>query len=306
MTNSCLERSIRKNGFKGAIRRGVPMSEITSFRIGGPADLVLYPRDLEDLNIVTALCRDHGFPYRLLGNGTNLLVADKGVREPLINLSHGFKEIKKQGHKVMAGSGAVLPQLLNFCAVNALSGLELLAGIPGTVGGGIRMNAGSWGVEIGNMVSSLLVMDCAGETRWVKRDTLSFGYRGIDLPAEEIILQGEFSLHKGKRDEIAKRIEEFLRKKKETQPLSQPSAGSIFKNPPDIPAGRLIEEAGLKGTHRGDAMISPLHANFIVNMGAAQARDVLGLIELIRQRIYKEKRIKLELEVLIIGEQAMA
>jgi UDP-N-acetylmuramate dehydrogenase len=306
MTNSVLERRIRKNGFKGAIRRGVPMSEITSFRIGGPADLVLYPRDQQDLHLVMALCQDHGLPYRLLGNGTNLLVADKGVREPLINLSQGFKEIRKQGHKVIAGAGVGLPQLLNFCAASALSGLELLAGIPGTVGGGIRMNAGSWGAEIGDMISSLLVMDGAGETRWVKRDKVAFGYRGIDLPAEEIILQGEFSLHKGNRDEIANRMEEFLRKKKETQPLAQPSAGSIFKNPPDIPAGRLIEEAGLKGTRRGDAMISPLHANFIVNMGAARARDVLGLIELIRQRIYKEKRIKLELEVLIIGEQAMA
>jgi len=306
MTNSVLERCIRKNGFKGAIRREVPMSEITSFRIGGPADLVLFPRDLEDLNIVTALCQDHGFPYRLLGNGTNLLVADKGVREPLINLSHGFKEISKQEQKVIAGAGAALPQLLNFCATNALGGLEMLAGIPGTVGGGIRMNAGSWDVEIGDTINSLLVMNCAGETRWVKRDMLSFGYRGIGLPTEEVILQGEFSLHKGNRNEIVNRMEESLRKKKETQPLSQPSAGSIFKNPPDMPAGRLIEEAGLKGTRRGDAMISPLHANFIVNMGAARARDVLGLIELIRQRIYKEKRIKLELEVLIIGEQAMA
>ncbi|OGP85900.1 MAG: UDP-N-acetylenolpyruvoylglucosamine reductase [Deltaproteobacteria bacterium RBG_16_54_11] len=306
MTSNGLERGIRKNGFKGAIRRGIPMSEITSFRIGGPADLVLYPRDLEELNIVRALCRDQGFSYLLLGNGTNLLVADKGVREPLINLSHGFKEIKKQGHKVMAGAGAGLPQLLNFCTANALGGLEPLAGIPGTVGGGIRMNAGSWGAEIGAMISSLLVMDGAGETRWVKRSQVAFGYRGIDLPAEDIILQGEFALHKGKRDEIKNRMEEFLRKKKETQPLFQPSAGSIFKNPPAIPAGRLIEEAGLKGTRRGDAMISPLHANFIVNMGAARARDVLGLIELIRQRIYKEKRIKLELEVLIIGEQALA
>jgi UDP-N-acetylmuramate dehydrogenase len=306
MTNSCLERRIRKNGFKGAIRRGVPMSEITSFRIGGPADLVLFPRDQQDLHLVMVLCRDQGLPYLLLGNGTNLLVADKGVREPLINLSQGFKEIKKQGAKVIAGAGVGLPQLLNFCAANALSGLEPLAGIPGTVGGGIRMNAGSWGVEIGDMISSLLVMDGAGETRWVKRSQVAFGYRSIDLPAEEIILQGEFSLHKGKRDEIANRMEEFLRKKKETQPLAQPSAGSIFKNPPDIPAGRLIEEAGLKGTRRGDAMISPLHANFIVNMGAARARDVLGLIELIRQRVYQEKRIGLELEVLIIGEQAMA
>ncbi len=306
MTNNTLERSIRKKGFQGNIRREVPMSEITSFRIGGPADLLLFPQDQQDLQLVLALFRDRGMPVLLLGNGTNLLVADQGIRQPLINLSQGFTEIKKQGNKVMAGAGVGLPQLLTYCAGHALTGLEALAGIPGTVGGGIRMNAGSWGMEIGEHISSLLVMDQAGEPREVTREQVAFGYRGISLPFDGVILQGEFSLHKGKRNEIQMRMAEFLRKKKETQPLAQPSAGSIFKNPPDMPAGRLIEELGLKGTRRGDAMISPLHANFIVNMGAAQARDVLALIELVRQRIYKEKKIKLELEVLIIGEQAMA
>ncbi|HEX9948723.1 MAG TPA: UDP-N-acetylmuramate dehydrogenase [Thermodesulfobacteriota bacterium] len=306
MTNNTLERGIKKKGFQGKIRRGVLMSEITSFRIGGPADLCLFPQDRQDLQIVMALFRDRGMPVLLLGNGTNLLVADQGIREPLINLSHGCQEISKQGARVIAGAGCGLPQLLNFCAAHALTGLEALAGIPGTVGGGIRMNAGSWGMEIGDHISSLLVMDHAGETRQVTREQVAFGYRGIRLPFDGIILQGEFSLRKGKKDEIANRIAEFLRKKRETQPLAQPSAGSIFKNPPDMPAGRLIEEVGLKGTRRGDAMISPLHANFIVNMGAAQARDVLALIELIRKRVYQEKRIGLELEVLIIGEQAMA
>jgi UDP-N-acetylmuramate dehydrogenase len=282
------------------------MSEITSFRIGGPADLCLFPQDQQDLQIVMALLRDRGLPFHLLGNGTNLLVADKGIREPLINLSHGFTEISKQEHRVLAGAGVGLPQLLAFCATHALAGLEALAGIPGTVGGGIRMNAGSWGREIGERISSLLVMDYAGEARQVRREQVSFGYRGTGLPFDGVILQGEFALRKGTKDGIQKQMAEFLRKKKETQPLAQPSAGSIFKNPPDMPAGRLIEELGLKGTRRGDAMISPLHANFIVTMGAAQARDVLALIELVRQRVYQEKKIKLELEVLIIGEQAMA
>jgi UDP-N-acetylmuramate dehydrogenase len=306
MTNNALERAMRKKGFQGKIRRQVPMSEITSFRIGGPADLLLFPQDQQDLQIVVALFRDRGMPFLPLGNGTNLLVADQGVRQPLINLSHGFTEISKQGTRVIAGAGAGLPQLLTLCAAHALTGLEALAGIPGTVGGGIRMNAGSWGIEIGEHISSLLVMDCAGETREVTREQVAFGYRGISLPFDGIILQGEFALRKGTKDGIQIRMAEFLRKKKETQPLAQPSAGSIFKNPPDMPAGRLIEEVGLKGTRRGDAMISPLHANFIVNMGAAQAQDVLALIELVRTRVYQEKKIKLELEVLIIGEQAVA
>ncbi|OGP53265.1 MAG: UDP-N-acetylenolpyruvoylglucosamine reductase [Deltaproteobacteria bacterium RBG_13_52_11] len=306
MINNGLERRIRKDGFKGKIRQGVPMSEITSFRIGGPADLILYPRDLQDLQIVTARCRDQGVPYLLLGNGTNLLVSDRGVREPLINLSHGFEEIRKEGQKLMVGAGTGLPQLLRFCAQNALMGLELLAGIPGTVGGGIRMNAGSWGAEIGDLISSLMVMDRAGGIRLVKQEEVGFGYRGTNLHPEEIILQGEFSLRKGEGPEITKRMEAFLRKRKETQPLLLPSAGSIFKNPQGIPAGQLIEEVGLKGMRRGDAMVSPLHANFIVNEGAARTRDVLGLIDMIQERVYQEKGIGLELEVLIIGEPERA
>jgi UDP-N-acetylmuramate dehydrogenase len=306
MSYNGLERSIRKNGFKGAILRGVPMSEVTSFRIGGPADLIFYPRNLQDLQIVTARCQDLGVRYLLLGNGTNLLVSDRGVREPLINLSHGFKEIKQQGTKVMAGGGAGLPQLLRFCAAHDLMGLEPLAGIPGTVGGGIRMNAGSWGAAIGDLISAVMVMDKSGEIRQVQQEEAGFQYRATGLLPEEIVLQGEFSLRKGAGPLIAKRMEEFLKKRKRTQPLALPSAGSIFKNPSDIPAGRLIEEVGLKGMRRGDAMVSPVHANFIVNMGRAQAKDVLGLIEVIQKRVYQEKGTGLELEVLIIGEAEVA
>ena len=167
------------------------------------------------------------------------------------------------------------------------------------------MNAGSWGMEIGDRISSLMVMDRAGGIRWLKHDEVTFGYRGIDLSPEAIILQGEFSLHKGVESEITGTMKDFMLRRKETQPLFQPSAGSIFKNPPEIPAGRLIEEAGLKGLRRGDAMISPLQANFIVNVGTAQARDVMGLIAQIRDRVYHDKGIRLELEVQIIGEPEM-
>jgi len=306
MRDGAQERMIRNRGFQGEIRRGVSMSEVTSLRIGGSADLILYPRETEDLQIVISLCRAQGMGYLLLGNGTNLLVSDRGVREPLIHLFHGFGEIRRKGTTVMAGAGVGLPQLLRFCAANDLSGLEALAGIPGTVGGGIRMNAGSWGVEIGNLVSSLMIMDPAGGTRWVKQEAIEFGYRTITLPPDEIILQGEFSLQQGECSEITKRMEDFLREKKETQPLFQPSAGSIFKNPPGMAAGKLIEEVGLKGMRRGDAMVSPLHANFIVNVGRARARDVLGLIDMIRKRVYQEKGTTLDLEVQIIGEEEVA
>jgi UDP-N-acetylmuramate dehydrogenase len=306
MITNGLEKKIKKAGFVGDVRQGVPMSEVTSFRIGGPADCILYPQGLEDLQILTTLFRDEGMDYLLLGNGTNLLASDRGVREPLINLSPGFTEIRRQGIKVMAGAGLALSHVLRFCAANGLSGLESLASIPGTVGGGIRMNAGSWGAEIGDRISSLMVMGHTGAIRWVKREELKFGYRGIDLPEDEIILQGEFSLDQGGVAEITGRMKECMRRRKETQPLFQPSAGSIFKNPEGQPAGKLIEAVGLKGLRRGDAMVSPLHANFIVNVGAAQARDVLGLIGLIRKRVYQEKGTMLELEVQIIGEPEVA
>ena len=302
MITNGLERRIKKTGFRGEFRRAVPLSEVTSFKIGGPADVVLYPQGLEDLQIIMALCREEGMGYFPLGNGTNLLASDRGVREPLINLSCGIEDIRKQETKVMVGAGLGLPQLLRFCASNGLSGLEPLAGIPGTVGGGIRMNAGSWGMEIGDRISSLMIMDRAGGIRWLKQKEVTFDYRGINLPPEEIIIQGEFTLRTGEETEITEKMKDFVRKRKKTQPLFQPSAGSIFKNPPDMPAGKLIEEAGLKGLRRGDAMVSPLHANFIVNVGTARARDVIGLITQIRERVYQEKGIRLELEVQIIGE----
>lgn len=282
------------------------MREVTSFRIGGPADLILFPHDLDDLTVLMHLFIREGVRYLVLGNGTNLLVSDRGVREPLINLSHGFGAIKKEGATVVAGGGVGLPHLLRFCADNALEGLEYLAGIPGTVGGGIRMNVGSWGVEVGDLVSSVMVMDHQGWIRRLSRDRLTFEYRGVHLPPGDIILRGEFALQEGEKGAITERMGDVMRRRKQTQPLSFPSAGSIFKNPQGIPAGKLIEEVGLKGLRRGDAMVSPVHANFIVNLGGARSGDVLGLIELIQERVYQERGIMLEPEVKIIGEPYVA
>jgi UDP-N-acetylmuramate dehydrogenase len=302
MINNGLEKRIRKEGFRGDIRHAISMSEITSLKIGGPADIIFYPQGIEDLRLVLAVCREHGIHTLLLGNGTNLVAADKGVREPLINLSRGLDAINVTGETVVAEAGSGLPHLLHLCEANALSGLEALAGIPGTVGGALRMNAGSWGVELGNLISSLTVMDARGEIKEIKRWEVDFNYRGTNLPTDAIILRGEFFFSPGDKKEIAKRMRNFLRKKKETQPLALPSAGSIFKNPAGIAAGKLIEGAGLKGMRRGDAMVSPLHANFIVNMGKAQARDILGLIDMIQKRVYQTTGTLLELEVVIIGE----
>jgi len=302
MINGALEKKIRKEGFRGNIRQQIPMRELTSFRIGGPADLILFPSCVKDLQMVMNLLVQEGLKALPLGNGTNILVSDRGVREPLISLSHGFGEISREGTKVTAGGGLGLAQLLRFCIDCALIGLETLAGIPGTVGGGIKMNAGIQGTEIGDIVSSLMIMGSSGQINWLKGEEIHFGYRSIDLPRETIILQGEFSLQKGKAKDIKERMEAILRTRRKTQPLSLPSAGSIFRNPRGIPAGQLIEELGLKGFRIGDAMVSTVHANFIVNLGAACAKDVIGLIDVIRERVYQERGITLELEVEIIGE----
>jgi UDP-N-acetylmuramate dehydrogenase len=306
MINGALKKRIKQVGFMGDIHQHIPMSELTSFRIGGPADLILFPSCVKDLQMVMSLFGQEGVKALPLGNGTNILVSDRGVREPLISLSHGFREIKSEGTKVTAGGGVGLAQLLRFGADSALNGLEPLAGIPGTVGGAIKMNAGIRGTEIGNVVSSLMIIDSSGQIRRLKRDEVHFGYRSIDLPKETIILQGEFSLQKGKAEDIKERMEAILRTRSKTQPLSLPSAGSIFRNPRGIPAGQLIEELGLKGYRIGDAMVSTIHANFIVNLGAACAKDVIGLIDVIRERVYQEIGITLELEVEIIGEHDWA
>jgi len=302
MINGGLKQRLKKAGFRGSLHQDVPMRTLTSFRIGGPARHILVPQDTADLHVLMTVFNQEEVNFRLLGNGTNLLVSDSGVQEPLVKLTHGFKDVLVEGNRVRAGAGVGLPQLLHVCAEHGLSGLEPLVGIPGTVGGCIRMNAGSWGVEIGDFVSALMVVSRLGQISWRKREELVFSYREMSLPKGEIIVGGEFSLQEGEQTEIKGKIDYFLQKRKKIQPLTMPSAGSIFKNPREIPAGKLIDEMGLKELRRGDAMVSPVHANFIVNLGSARARDVLALIEVIGEKASRQRGIKLVLEVEVVGE----
>jgi UDP-N-acetylmuramate dehydrogenase len=292
---------------KGEILYAAPMSEYTSFRVGGPVDYLLFPADLEDLQTALKWCRQERVPYFILGNGTNLLVRDGGIRGMAISLSRGFRGIQEvksgNGESVIYGEGGEpLGRLLEFFCERNLTGLEWAAGIPGSLGGALCMNAGAFGGEIKDDLFSLRLMDGEGNVGEKGREDLKFSYRSLELPKGWVILGGGFRLKSGNSQAIRARMEEFLQMRKVKQPLNLPSAGSVFKNPPRVAAGKLIEQLGLKGTRIRDAQISEKHANFIVNRGQARAKDILTLVEWVREKVSQEKGVRLEMEIQVVGE----
>jgi UDP-N-acetylmuramate dehydrogenase len=292
---------------KGEILRSAPMSEHTSFRVGGPVDCLIFPADVEDLRKTVRWCRRERVSYFILGNGTNLLVRDGGIRGLALSLVRGFRELSvlEQGPKeslVFAGAGEPLGGLLEFSCGRNLSGMEWAAGIPGSVGGAIFMNAGAFGGEMKDSVASVRFMDGEGEVLEKGREDLNFSYRSLELEKGWIVLGGTFRLKTGKPGAIRARREEILQKRVARQPLDLPSAGSVFRNPARMTAGKLIEEVGLKGTRLRSAQISEKHANFIVNLGQAKARDILSLADWAREKVFQERGIRLEMEIRVVGE----
>jgi UDP-N-acetylmuramate dehydrogenase len=287
--------------FRGEIRTDEPLSKHTSFRIGGPADFYLYPKDLEDLTNAVDFAQSNKLPKFVIGNGSNLLVSDDGVRGIVIDLSQTFNEIESKENSVTAGAGVVLEDLIHYCGERGLSGFESLIGIPGQVGGGIVLNAGAFDTEISDRLSSVRLMDRFGTLERKRKSELTFGYRMAGIPRDAIVVDAQFLLKEGNPKDMEISQNNYLRKRKEKQPLSLPSAGSVFKRPVGDFAGRLIEDAGCKGLRIGDAMVSRKHANFIVNCRLASAQDVLRLIEEIRERVLKQFQVELELEIHLIG-----
>ncbi len=220
----------------------------------------------------------------------------------VIGLSQGFREIEVKDEEIMVGAGTPLSRLLKLAQTQELTGLEDLAGIPGTVGGALTMNAGAGSTQLGELVDSLRWIGANGEAVQVKKESLNFSYRDLELPRGTIILGATLRLNKGNREEIRSRTVKNLLTKKKAQPLDQPSAGCIFRNPPDQFAGKLIEEAGLKGVRVRGARISDLHANFIVNTGEARAKDILVLMDLIKEKVSQKTGISLIPEIKVIGE----
>jgi UDP-N-acetylmuramate dehydrogenase len=276
-----------------------PLGPYTWMRIGGPAQFLVRPRNPDELLEVVRYCHEEQIPVRVLGGGSNVLVRDEGVSGAVVQLvDESFARVAIDATTVRAGAGGLLSQLISHSVKAELAGLETLSGIPGTVGGAIRGNAGGRSGDIGQFVDSVTVMSAKGEITTRRGNDLWFGYRESNID-ELVILEGTFTLQPGDSQEITRRMRKLWIMKKATQPLSFQSAGCIFKNPRGLSAGSLIEQAGLKGIRVGQAEISDRHANFIVTHPNAKSDDVLRLIDLARSKVSEQFGVDLELEIKI-------
>jgi len=286
---------------RGKVLSHEPMVLHTSFKIGGPADLLVIPEDVKDLKAALAFARSKGLPSWVMGSGSNTLVRDGGIRGMVI-LSNAFQELTRVGNEVTAGAGARVSRLLAFCSKQGLTGLEILSGVPGTVGGAVWGNAGAWGGSTFDHLARVQVVTDEGEELTREREAIPFRYRFSGLPKGSVIVQATFALAPGDPTAIRQQISRWLVQRNTTQPVEFRSAGSIFKNPPRDYAGRLVEAAGVKGTRIGGAKISEKHGNFFVNLGDARAADVLALVALARERVRATTGVDLELEIRVVGE----
>jgi UDP-N-acetylmuramate dehydrogenase len=285
------------------IKYNEPMSQHTSFKVGGPADILIEPTEVEELKKALSFVRQHQLPYYVIGNGTNLLVGDKGIRGVVIKVGESFGDIEITGDEVIAECGVLLSTLSKVVARNTLTGLEFASGIPGFLGGAIAMNAGAYGGEMKDIVEWVEVLDENLELQRYTNAEMEFTYRkSIVEPRNLIVVRCKMKLKKGNQEEINSIMSDLTQKRKTKQPLHLPSAGSTFKRPPGFFAGKLIEDAGLRGFGIGGAQVSELHCGFVVNNGGATAKDVYDLIKHVQQTVFNQFGIKLETEVKILGE----
>jgi UDP-N-acetylmuramate dehydrogenase len=287
-------------GLRGRITFNAKLRTYTSFKIGGPADALVEPADVEDVRRLVVQAGAAKVPLFVVG-GTNLLIRDGGIRGIVVSLSK-LRTIREEAGDVLYAEGGVgMPTLIGYAIRRSLAGLEWAAGIPGTVGGCLVMNAGTRLGEMKDAVKAVRLVTMRGEVRDLAAASIRFQYRRARLP-RGIVVGVWFQLRPGIRAEIARVVKDYLHYRKETQPLAMPSAGCVFKNPPRESAGSLLEATGLKGMRIGDAEVSTKHGNFIVNRGHASAADVIGLIQKIRRMIKQKAGVKLDLELKIVGE----
>jgi UDP-N-acetylmuramate dehydrogenase len=298
-----------KGLFNGEVRFDEPMSAHTSLRIGGPAEILAFPEDPVSLKNILLSAKREQVPVFIFGGGTNLLVSDGGIEGIVISLKAFNKieftrETNDKKAVLYVGAGVPLAKLISFAQKNGCAGIEALAGIPGYFGGAVYMNAGSFGVEIKDVLVSIALMDINGEIRILQKDDLNFSYRSSNLPGSSMILSANISLNRDKSDDILNRIKEFLRKKRETQPLLETSAGCVFKNPAGgDAAGRLIDAAGCKEMRIGDVEVSAGHANYFINKGRATYMDFIALMEKVKLRVKEHSGVVLEPEIKIVGRE---
>lgn len=298
--------NILKEKITGQVLLDEPLSRHTSMDVGGPAAALIYPRSITELSAVISVLNKEGMPFFPVGNGTNLIVRDGGYDGVIIclkNLQNCKKEEPQNGLTLLhVQAGLSLQALVSVSIREALAGIEFYAGIPGSVGGAVKMNAGAFGRSTGDVITEAMLLDNEGQITLRSRDTLKFTYRSLILPEGFTILEVSYRLHEEERGKIEARVKEIFAWRNSHHPLEYPNAGSIFKNPKEIPAGQLIEEAGLKGFRLGDARISEKHGNFIENVGRAKASDILALMELTMKKVHEKSGILLEPEVQIIGD----
>ncbi len=305
MNNSVNELAeVLKQKMPGHVFCNEPMKKHTSFKIGGPADILVQPQDADALAQALEAARDYGVPVTILGNGSNVLVRDKGIRGLVIKIGNALKTFRQDGERLYFGAGYSLALASRKAWECGLSGMEFAVGIPGSIGGAVYMNAGAYNGEMKCVVESVRVMDMAGKAMELTAEDLQFGYRKTSLQQSGyIITEVCLKMQPGDKDAIKAMMDDFSSRRISKQPLELPSAGSMFKRPPGHFAGTLIEQAGLKGYTVGGAQVSEKHAGFVVNRGSATAADVLQLIADVRRIVMEKAGVELHPEVLVIGEE---
>ncbi|MEW9050380.1 MAG: UDP-N-acetylmuramate dehydrogenase [Neobacillus sp.] len=288
----------------GTVKRNEPLARHTTMKIGGPADLLVEPSSIENLTKVMELINKQSLPWVAIGRGSNLLVSDKGIEGVVIKLGQGLDTLTIAGTEITVGAGHSLVSLSTMISKKGLSGLEFASGIPGSVGGAVYMNAGAHGSDISRILTEAHILFEDGTMEWLSNEAMEFSYRTSVLQKKRpgVVLEAKFKLTEGDRSNIVAQMQKNKDYRKETQPWNSPCAGSIFRNPLPHFAGRLVEDAGLKGYSIGGAKISEMHGNFIVNANNATAQDVLDLIEHVKVTIDQLYGVKMETEVEIIGK----
>lgn len=287
--------------FLGELLEEEPLSRHTSLRVGGPADIFAVPRDVEDLQRLIQVLNDRRIPRIIIGGGYNLLIRDGGFRGVVVSLERMNHLALQQGGDIRAEAGGRNIDLARLAEAHGLSGLEFLVGIPGTIGGAVRMNAGAHGGEIADHLVSLEILGDDGLLTYDKK-TLDFGYRRLQLDPNKIIIAANFRLPAGSHADISAAMDACLQKRRDAQQVRFPSAGSFFRNPPGEAAWKLIDQAGLRGINVGAAQVSEVHTNFLINRGGAKAADFLHLAAIIKEKVFAASGIQLEEEVRIAGE----
>ncbi len=288
---------------KDKVKYNEKMSKYTTMRVGGPCDCIVFPDEISKIKEVIEFCKNENITFFVIGNGSNLLVKDEGIHGVVIKLGHRFGKIELDGEYILAYAGATMPTLSQLAKKNSLKGLEFACGIPGTIGGGVKMNAGAYGSQISDILYEVTYMDEKEEIKTIKNKDCSFGYRKsiFTINPNYVILSAKFKLERGNIDEIENKMKENSLARKAKQPLEYPNFGSVFKRPEGYFVGKLVDDAGLRGYKIGGAQVSTKHTGFIVNVDNATCKDVLDLIGYVQTTVYNKFNVKLTPEVIIIG-----